>query len=125
MIKILLVDDQPAVRTGLKMRFALEPDIEVVGEAGSGLEALDLTRVLCPDVVLMDVEMPGLDGINTTVRLKTSMPEPAVVVLSLYDSAEMRQRALNAGAAAFVGKQDVCEILMDAIREAAGGLPVS
>lgn len=120
MIKLLLVDDQPAVRAGLKMRLALEPDLAVVGEAGNGLEAVNLARSLEPDVVLMDIEMPGLDGITATSTLCASSPCPAVVVLTLYDSIEMRRRALEAGARALVGKQDVCEVLMDAIRDAAG-----
>jgi DNA-binding NarL/FixJ family response regulator len=120
MITVLLVDDQPAVRAGLKMRLALEPDLCVVGEAGNGLEAVSLARKLEPDVVLMDIEMPGLDGISATSTLRASSPCPAVVVLTLYDSQDMRQRALEAGADAFVGKQDVCEALMGAIRDAAG-----
>ena len=118
MITVLLVDDQPAVRAGLKMRLALEPDLCVVGEAGNGLEAVSMARKLEPDVVLMDIEMPGIDGIAATSTLRASSPCPAVVMLTLYDSQDMRQRALDAGANAFVGKQDVCEALMGAIRGA-------
>jgi DNA-binding NarL/FixJ family response regulator len=119
MITVLVVDDQPAVRAGLKMRLALEPDLSVVGEAGNGFEALDLAKTLNPDVVLMDIEMPGLDGISATSSLCACDPCPAVIVLTLYDSHEMRERALAAGATAFVGKQDVCETLLTAVREAA------
>jgi len=117
-IKLLLVDDQASVRTGLKMRIALEPDMTVVGEAANGLEAIELTPALQPDVVLMDLEMPELDGISATSRLHALSDGPAVVVLTLYDSSELRQKALDAGAAAFIGKQDVCEKLFDAVRGA-------
>ncbi|MDF1512376.1 MAG: response regulator transcription factor, partial [Anaerolineae bacterium] len=81
MIKLLLVDDQMTVREGLKMRFALEPDLIVVGEAGNGVEAVRLAQTLAPDVVVMDVEMPQMDGVTATQRLHETIPEVAVVML--------------------------------------------
>src|SRR5215472_6567097 len=84
MIRVLLVDDQPAVRRGLRFRFQLEPDIQVVGEAGSGPEALQLVQALSPTVVLMDVEMPEMDGISTTAALHALGGGSPVVMLSIH-----------------------------------------
>jgi len=118
-IKILLVDDQPTVRRGLRMRLALEPDVTVVGEAGSGEEAIRLARALRPDVVLMDVRIAGMDGIEATAALRAVAPESSIVILSLYDDARTKTRAKEAGAAAFVAKHRKKEELLDAIRQAA------
>jgi DNA-binding NarL/FixJ family response regulator len=120
MIRLLLVDDQPSVLHGLRMRLALEQDVEVVGEAGSGAEALRQATALTPDVVLMDVVMPEMDGLAATAALRERAPAAAVVVLSLYDDAETRRRAYDAGAVAFVGKCEAAESLAAAIRLAAG-----
>lgn len=119
MIRILLVDDQPAVRQGLRMRLALEPDVTVVGEAENGASALDLATTLHPDVVVMDIEMPEMDGMATTAALRTMAPESAVVILTIHDDAAMRQQALKAGALGFVGKCESGEALPAAIRHAA------
>jgi DNA-binding NarL/FixJ family response regulator len=118
-IRLLLVDDEPAVRRGLKMRFALEPDFEVVGEAGSVAEAISLTQALRPDVILMDVEMAGMDGILAIATLHQAAPHSAVVIFTLYDDAAMRARAREAGAAALVAKHQTVETLLAAIRRAA------
>lgn len=119
MIKVLLVDDQPSVRQGLKMRLALEPDLTVAGEASNGVEALELTQSLSPDVVVMDVEMPEMDGITATERLHEVAPQVAVVMLSLHGDAATRARARAASAAAFVEKQGAVDILLAEIRRAA------
>ncbi len=119
MITILLVDDQPAVRRGLRMRLALEPDVTVVGEADDGATAVDLAASLDPDVVVMDVEMPGMDGIAACSALRERAVRSSVVVLTLYDNASMRDRALAAGAVALVGKGEASETLPVAIRQAA------
>ncbi|GAB4197770.1 MAG: hypothetical protein OHK0022_16330 [Roseiflexaceae bacterium] len=119
MITILLVDDQPAVRRGLRMRLALEPDLAVVGEAGDAVAALCLAPALRPRIVLMDIELPQLDGIAVTAALRQSAPASRVIILSLYDSAATRAQALAAGAAAVVGKQEADAALMSAIRRAA------
>ena len=122
-IRVLLVDDQPAVRQGLQIRLVLEPDVEVVGEAGDGAGAISLAQSLRPDVILMDVRMPGMDGISAVRTLRAVAPESAVVILSLYDDAKTRARAQEAGAAAFVAKHKVEETLLAAIRRAASRSP--
>ena len=98
------------------MRLSMEPDVEVVGEAESGEAALQLVRALSPDVVLMDVEMPGMDGIVATAALRATAPHVAVVILSLYDDARTRARAREAGAAAFVAKHQAKSTLLATIR---------
>jgi DNA-binding NarL/FixJ family response regulator len=118
-IEVLLVDDEPSVRCGLRMRVELEPDLAVVGEASNGLEAIQSAQALHPDVVVMDVEMPRMDGITATRRLREAAPLVSVVMLSIYDDASARERARAAGAASFVGKQEDVERLFDAIRRAA------
>ena len=119
MIRVLLVDDQSVVRRGLRARLQLEPDIQVVGEASAGGEALSLAQTLLPDVVLMDVAMPEMDGIETTVALRKVVPQSAIVILSIHDDAQTRERAQTAGAVAFVEKRGATEALLAAIRQAA------
>jgi DNA-binding NarL/FixJ family response regulator len=119
MIRLLLVDDQPAVRRGLGMRLVLEPDILVVGEASTGKEALTLAQTLSPDVVLMDVEMPGMSGIEATTVLRSAISRSAIVILSIHDDALTRRQAQVAGAVAFVEKRGTIEGLLAAIRQAA------
>lgn len=118
MIRIILVDDQPLVRQGLRMRLALEEDITVVGEAGDGPAALALVNAVAADVVIMDVEMPLLDGIDTATRLQGKSPV-AVVMMSMHDDQETRARSLAAGAVAFVSKQAPFQQLLLAVRQAA------
>ncbi len=101
------------------MRLELEPDFTVVGEAGDGRAAVAMARLLSPTVVLMDVEMPAMDGITATEELRAASPGCAVVMLSLYDDPATRARASAAGAAAFVSKCRMDETLLDAIRGAA------
>jgi DNA-binding NarL/FixJ family response regulator len=119
MIRVLLVDDQPVVRRGLRARLQLEPDIQIVGEAGSGREALRLAQIVQPDVALLDVAMPEMDGIETTVALRRTIPQCAIVILSIHDDAQTRARAQAAGAVAFVEKGGATEALLTAIRQAA------
>lgn len=119
MIRLLLVDDQASVREGLRMLLALEPDIVVVGEAQGGQVAVEQARRLQPDVVLLDMVMPEMDGIATATALREVAPACAVVVLSLYDDATNRERARAAGAVAFLCKHSAAETLLSAIREAA------
>lgn len=121
MITILLVDDQNDIRRGLRMRLGLEPDIAIVGEACDGESALSLAEALAPRVVLMDVEMPCMDGIAAAEQLARRTPGCRVVMLSLHDDAATKQRAARAGASAFVAKHDIDRALMDAIRRAADG----
>lgn len=120
MITLLVVDDQPSVRRGLRMLLALEPDLKTLGEASDGLEAVAAVRTLQPDVVVMDIDMPRMDGLTATKTLAAEAPQSAVVILSIHDDEAMRQRAQAAGAAAFVGKQAGDLALIDAIHQAAG-----
>jgi CheY-like chemotaxis protein len=115
-IKLLLVDDQPRVRRGLRMSLALEKDFQVSGEAGDGEAALALAATLAPDVVVMDVAMPGMDGIAATQALRAAVPRAAVIILSLHDDALSREQAVKAGAAAFISKHAPLEELIAAIR---------
>ncbi|MGH2608875.1 MAG: response regulator [Tepidiformaceae bacterium] len=119
MIRLLLVDDEPAVRQGLRMRLALEPDIEVVGEAGDGAAAVKQVERHRPEVVVMDIMMPGVDGIEATTRLLECCPYTAVVILTLHDRPETRELAREAGARSLVGKQEGPSALVSAIRAAA------
>ena len=118
MIRLVLVDDQATVRQGLKMRLLLEPDISVVGEASSGKDALTLVQQICPDVVLMDVEMPDMDGIAATTALQSIVPQCVTVMLSIHSDTVTRTRAQSACAKAFVEKLGSTEELVSAIREA-------
>jgi len=120
MIRVLLVDDQSVVRRALRGRFHLEPDLEVVGEASTGSEALALAQTLSPDVVLMDIEMPEMDGITATAALRRVVPQSSVVILSIHDDAQARARTQAAGAVALVEKRGATETLLAAIRQAAG-----
>lgn len=119
MIRLVLVDDQPSVRQGLRMRLTVEPDITVVGEASNGREAMILVQQLAPDIVLMDVQMPEMDGIAATAVMRASTPQSAVVMLSISDDVSTRARAHAAGAAAFVHKSGAIEVLLATIRQAA------
>ncbi len=119
MIRLVLVDDQPGVRQGLRMLLTLEPDMTVVGEGSNGREAMTLVQRLAPDVVLMDVEMPEMDGISATAMIHAGTPQSAVIMLSIYDDVSTRARADAAGAAAFVTKSGAIEVLLATIRQAA------
>lgn len=119
MIRVLLVDDQLCVRVGLEMRLSLEPDLTVVGQAASGLEALELVERLKPDVVLMDVQLPVLDGIQAADALARQAPDCVVVIHSLDDCPELLLRAERAGAFACVSKQAGDVALIATIRAAA------
>jgi DNA-binding NarL/FixJ family response regulator len=118
-IQVLLVDDEPKVLRGLRMRLGLEADIWVVGEAADGATAVDLASLLSPDVVLMDVNLPVVDGITATRELAARVPQAAVVILSLQDDQGTIDRALAAGAVAFVAKHRWDGDLLGAIRMAA------
>ena len=110
---------------GLRVRFQLEPDMQVVGEASTGREALTLAQTLSPDVVLLDIEMPGMDGIQATAALRTVAPQSAVVILSIYTDRQTRIRAQAAGAVAFVEKRGITDTLLAAIRLAAAQVRAS
>ena len=120
MITIFVVDDQDSTRTGLRLRIGLEDDLTIVGEAGDADAALAQVALRRPDVVVMDVAMPGVDGISATTELLVRMPEVAVVMLSLHDDQLTREAAADAGAVAFVGKQEPDDKLLAALRRAGG-----
>jgi DNA-binding NarL/FixJ family response regulator len=121
-VRVLLVDDEALIRTGLRMILEVEPDVEVAGEAGDGLEAVDMARRSRPDVVLMDIRMPRLDGLEATRRILSS-PGLAtrVVVLTTFEDDEYIFSALRAGASGFLLKTAPAEQLVDALRAAAAG----
>jgi len=104
MIRILLVDDHPLVRDGLRARLEAVPTFDVVGEAGSAQEALDVARVLAPDLVLMDINMRGTNGIEATAAFRAQCPAIAVLILSMHDKQEYVAQAMAAGARGYVLK---------------------
>jgi DNA-binding NarL/FixJ family response regulator len=121
MIRALVADDQGLVRAGLRMILNAAPDIEVVAEAADGHEAVESARSCSPDVVLMDIRMPGLDGIDATRRLMAHENPPHVLVLTTFDSDEYVFEALRAGASAFLLKDAPEQQLLAAIRVVADG----
>jgi DNA-binding NarL/FixJ family response regulator len=121
MISILLVDDHPVVRDGLRGMLRAEPDLEVVGEAGSGDEAVVAAWSRRPDVILMDLRMPGLDGVGATARILADRPESRIVVLTTYDTDEDILRAVEAGACGYLLKDATRADLAAAVRAAARG----
>ncbi|MFI7549836.1 response regulator [Micromonospora sediminimaris] len=120
-IRVLLVDDQPLVRAGLRVLIADVPDMAVVGEAGTGAEAIRLTREVLPDVVLMDLRMPGTDGIQATRTITDSGGPARVLVLTTFDDDEHVHAALRAGASGFLVKDMALEDILGAIRVVAAG----
>ena len=121
MIRVLVVDDQRLVRAGLRMLCEHSQDLEVVGEAENGHEAIRLVPRLVPDVVLMDLRMPGVDGITATARITAAHPAVRVLVLTTFDDDEHLYPALSAGAQGFLGKDAPPEDLLDAVRRTAAG----
>ena len=120
-IRILLVDDHPVVRTGLRGMLEAESDLSVVGEAASGSEAVELARTSEPDVVLMDLRMPGLDGVGATERILAESREARIVVLTTYETDSDILRAVEAGAAGYLLKDATPAELAGAIRAAHRG----
>ena len=119
--RLILTDDHVVLRQGLRALLEGQPDLEVVGEASDGQETLELVRKSRPDMVLMDLIMPGVDGITTTQRLHDEFPEVRVVILSSVDEEAAVVAAVRAGAIGYVQKNTSIEILLEAIRAAARG----
>jgi len=117
-IRTLIVDDDASFRRRVKEFLTSEPDIEVIGEAADGQEAFLKTRELQPDLVLMDVRMPGVNGVDVTRQLKDEMPELSVIILTIFDMQEYREAAMASGASGYVVKKSLIEELVPAIRGA-------
>jgi DNA-binding NarL/FixJ family response regulator len=120
-IRILLVDDQRLMREGLRILLQLEPDLEIVGEVGDGQAALDAFETLQPDIVLMDVRMPGLDGVEATWRLCERWPGARVIILTTFDDDEYVFEGLRAGARGYLLKDVSGQALAEAVRTVAAG----
>ncbi|NBM16322.1 response regulator transcription factor, partial [Streptomyces sp. GC420] len=121
MIRVLLVDDQGLVRAGLRMLCEAAPDVQVVGEAENGRQAVSLAEELLPDVILMDLRMPGVDGIAATGRILAARPATRVVALTTFDDDDHLYPVLAAGACGFLVKDAAPAELLDGIRRAARG----
>jgi DNA-binding NarL/FixJ family response regulator len=120
-IRVVIADDQDLVREGLRMMLEAEADIEVAGEAGNGVEALAATRAHDPDVLLMDVRMPELDGLEATARLVAAGARVRILILTTFDLDEYVYRAMKAGASGFLLKDATREQLAGAVRTVASG----
>ncbi len=116
--RTLIVDDDASFRRRVKELLASEADIEVIGEGADGREAILQARKLKPDLVLMDVRMPGMNGVNATRHLKDELPELRVIILTIFDLQEYREAAMASGASGYVVKKSLIEDLVPAIRVA-------
>lgn len=121
MIRVVLVDDQALFRAGIRMLVASQPDLDVVGEAGDGREAIDLVRTTRPDVVLMDIRMPVMDGLTATAEILAQPDAPRIVMLTTFDLDEAAARAIRQGASGFLLKDADPEFLLAAIRTVHSG----
>jgi DNA-binding NarL/FixJ family response regulator len=121
LIRVVLVDDQELVRAGFKMVLDVQPDIEVIGEAGDGAQAIELLRSVHPDVVLMDVRMPRMDGIEATRQICRGPDSPKVIILTTFDLDEYAFAAIKAGASGFMLKDAGPAQLVEAIRAVHSG----
>jgi len=120
-IRVFMVDDHALVRTGLRMILANEDDIEIVGEADSGEIALPQIRRLKPDIVLCDLHLPGISGLEVTERVVRGQPETRVIVVSILENGPMPRRMIEAGASGYVGKGGDAQELVRAVRDVARG----
>jgi len=123
-VRVLLADDQALVRGALASLLGLEPDLEVVAEVGRGDEVVEVARAARPDVALLDVEMPGLDGIAATAALRAALPSCRVLVVTTFGRPGYLRRALAAGAGGFLVKDTPARQLADAVRRVHAGLRV-
>ena len=122
-IRVLVVDDHAIVREGLRWLMSTEPGIELVGEAADGQDALEKARALCPDVILMDLVMPRMDGIVAISRIKETLPEVRVLVLTSFAEDEQVFPAIKAGALGYLLKDTSPQALLRAIRDIHAGMP--
>ncbi|WP_433411633.1 response regulator [Microtetraspora malaysiensis] len=120
-IRVVLADDQPLIRAGLRMVIDTAPDVEVAGEAGTGAQAVQLTRQLHPDVVVMDIRMPGMDGIEATQTITAESPNTRVIMLTTFDDDDNVYASLRAGASGFLVKDMALEDILSAVHVVAAG----
>lgn len=120
-IKIMLVDDHPVIREGLRAMLRTDPDLEVVAEAGDGLEAVQMTAEHNPQVILMDVRMPNLDGLEASRRIKAEFPSTVIIMLSIYDDDAYIVDAVRAGASGYLLKDASRDLLVYTIRAVSSG----
>ena len=116
-IRILIADDHPVVRKGLATMFKYEPGMETVGEASNGQEAIELFRLHQPDISLIDLRMPGMDGVETITNIRNEFPDARLIILTTFDGDQDIYRGLQAGAKAYLLKDTPCEELLTAIRK--------
>jgi DNA-binding NarL/FixJ family response regulator len=115
-IRVLLVDDTESVRRALRLTLSIEPDLSVVGEAADGARAVQCARDLHPDIILMDLELPGMDGLDATRRIKAAGERGVVIMLTAFGGEEIRAAAARAGVALFLEKGDNLDDLAETIR---------
>ena len=120
-IRILCVDDHPLLRQGIRAVIESEPDMNLVGQAASGREALQQFRMQCPDVTLMDLRLPDISGVDAMIAIRTEFPEARIIVLTNFEGDVEVQRALNAGAWGYVLKSTPPDELVEVIRQVGGG----
>lgn len=121
MIRVIVAEDHTIVREGIKQLIGLADDLQVVGEAANGGAVFDALRAVVCDVLLLDISMPGLSGLDVIPRLRALAQPPAILVLSMHDEVQMAARALKAGAAGYATKDSDPALLLTAIRKVAGG----
>ncbi|WP_374421407.1 response regulator [Chromobacterium sp.] len=121
MIRVIVAEDHTIVREGVKQLIGLADDLQVVGEAANGAAVFDALRAAACDVLLLDISMPGLSGLDVIPRLRALAQPPAILVLSMHDEVQMAARALKAGAAGYATKDSDPALLLTAIRKVAGG----
>ncbi len=115
-IKVLLVDDHAIMRDGIRALLSLDDDIEIVGEAGEGKEAIEKARQLLPDIIVMDIAMPGMDGLEATRRIMKEVPKAKVLILSQHNDKEFILSSIKAGSAGYIPKRALGSELVSAIR---------
>ncbi len=120
-IRVVIADDHPIVRTGLRLMLGMEEGIELVGEAADGGAAIHLISSLQPDVVLMDLRMPVMDGLEAIERIRAQWPQIAIIVLTTYDEDDLMLRSLQAGVRGYLLKESSLETVLQAIESAARG----